>query len=424
MTEAKKFSVYGFFVWILTLLFFFYEFFLRVLPATISKNVIFGLGINIEQFAMIGSAYYITYSFMQIPVGMLLDRFSPRLLITCAVALCSFGALWFGFAQGFISAFIARLFIGLGSSFGFVGVMIMTLNWFPRKYFAFLLGWGQFLGAIGPLLAGGPIALTLEAVHGDWRLIFLGVALFGGVLTLLIALFMRGKPAKSETIVFVDKQSPLGKRLKTLLSRQQIWWILIYAATIYVALPLLGAFWGTAYLETRGFSKPTGAFLISMIWIGLAVGSPLLGKLSDSVKRRTPIIAICAATGLCSSLILLLTHRAEAYLLGALFFLIGVGASGQNLSFAIIAENAPKSLRATALGINNSAMMGFAAIIPPFAASIIQHFTVGVHPTQKAFEYGLSLIPISFAIALIVAIFGIRETFCRQQNEIHRLDIS
>ena len=113
-----------------------------------AANIIDSLDLTVEQFSLIGSGYYITYSLMQIPVGMLLDRFAIRFLVTGACALCAFGTFCFSIAHGSTPAFVARLLIGAGSAFGFVGLMVMTLNWFPKKYFAFLLGWGQLLGAI------------------------------------------------------------------------------------------------------------------------------------------------------------------------------------------------------------------------------------------------------------------------------------
>lgn len=421
MSKGKRLTLYGLFIWGLAVLFFFYEFFLRVLPATVSSEIIASFEINLEQFAMIASAYYLTYAFMQIPVGLLLDRFPVRLLVTAAIALCAFGTLWFAFAQGFVAAYVARLFIGMGSSFGFVALMIVTLNWFPKKYFAFMLGWGQFLGAIGPLVAGGPVALAMSATGGDWRKIFLYVAGFGILLTLLIGLLIRGKPSSKSSVIFVDRKEPLKVRLKLLFQKSQFWWILLYAGTVYVAMPLLGAFWGTAYLKTRGFSQAAAASIISMIWVGLAVGSPILGRLSDQFRRRSPFIILCAAVGVIGSFLVLYTPSINPFFLGFLFFLIGIGGAGQNISFALVAENSPKSLRATALAMNNTALTGFAAIVPPFVTSIIQHYSPGDHLTEMAFERGLLVLPLCFFIALLIAVFGIRETYCRQQTEIHHV---
>ena len=422
MSNKKTFTVYGWFVWSLSILFFFYEFFLRVLPSTMAPNIISSLDLTAEQFALIGSGYYITYSIMQIPVGMLLDRFPIRYLLTVACTLCALGTFWFSLAHESTPAFVARLLIGAGSAFGFVGLMVMTLNWFPKKYFAFLLGWGQLLGAIGPLVAGGPVALILNTVDGNWRLIFSGVALFGVGLTVLISIFLKGKPVSDDTIVFVDRYAPLRKRLKGLVTRSQVWWIVVFSSTIYFTMPMLGAIWGTSFLISKGIEKSTAAFVLSMIWIGLAVGSPLLGRFSDQIKRRKPFIILCSIIGIISSSLLLYAPFASNIELGFLFFLIGFGGSGQNLSFAMITENAPKSLRATALGLNNTIIMGFAATMPLCVTAFMKLSTHGGPLNEQAFIKGLTIVPICFTIALFVAIFGLRETFCRQQNTVHRLE--
>lgn len=409
-------------MWGIAILFFFYEFFLRVLPATCAQDIIQSLSLSVEQFSLIGSAYYITYSFMQIPVGLLLDKFNAKILITLASAACTFGALWFTFAQSFAPAFISRLFIGLGSAFGFVALMIVTLNWFPRKYFAFLVGCGQSLGAIGPLIAGAPIALLLKAVNNNWRLIFLGVALFGVSLTLLIALFFKGKPSTRDKIIFVDEQESLGKRAKTLLSRPQVWMTMIYGSTAYVSLPLLGAFWGTSYLQAKGFSNTVAALMISMIWVGLATASPLFGNISDRMKRRKPMLVLSSILGIMSTSLIILAPIDHPYFLGVLFFFVGMGGAGQNLSFAIMTEQAPEELRATALGLNNTAIMGFAALLPLFVTSIIQSFAVDGILSEKAFEMGLIVLPVTFLLSLIIALFALKETFCRRQNTIHKIE--
>ena len=422
--SLQRVSAKAIFIWALAILFFFYEFFLRVLPATMAKNLIESLHLTLEQFAFIGSGYYLTYSLMQLPVGFLLDKFKIKSLLVFASALCTLGTLWFYFANGFGAALICRLVVGVGSAFGFVGLMVVTLSWFPKRYFAFLIGCGQFLGAVGPMCASGPIALVLRATNGNWRLIYLFVALFGIGLTVLIALFVSGQARNRGEIIVVDKKVPLNLRLKRLASTQQVWWIMLYAGLIYVSLPLLGAFWGTSYLEARAFSSSTAAFLISMIWLGMAVACPLFGRLSDMAKRRKPFVISSALIGCVSSLLLLYTPFEHPLYLGFLFFLIGFAGGGQNMSFVFMSEHAPHSLRATALGLNNTAVMGFSAILPPIITSIMQ-FLRGDNPLSLTiFNQVLIAIPIVFGLALLIALFALKETYCRQQGAVHTVTFS
>lgn len=415
----------GIFIWSLATLYFFYEFFLRVILGTIATEVMFDLQISAERFAMIGSAYYLTYSLMQTPVGILVDRFGVRLLLSIACLICNIGVIGFVMAKGFALALVARLLIGFGSSFAFVCLLVLTLNWFPRKHFAFIIGITQFLGAVGPILAGAPLAFALSKTNNNWRLILSFIAVFGIALNLLLALFVRTSPkGKASEIIFLSKTEPLYDKLRELVKNSQVWWTVFYAGTVYASLPLLGAFWGTSYLETKGFSRPTAAFITSMLWIGLAVGSPTFGKFSEKIKRRKVPLIIAGFLGLVISSFVLYSPTTSKIFLCGLFLLIGFAGAGQSVSFAAISEHVPRKLHATAIGCNNTLVMFFGSLVPPIASSLIQW---GSPPgsrifTEQAFERGFLVIPFLFLIASMIALFGVKETYCRQQHEVFPLE--
>ncbi len=421
MSDKNRFTAYGFLVWFLAIGFFFYEYFLRVLPATVAKNMIDSLSLNVDQFALIGSAYFFTYSFMQIPAGLLFDRFSSRTLLATACALCSFATVWLSLSHSFLPAFMSRLLIGAGSAFGYVALMSVTLNWFPKKYFASLFGGAQFFGALGPIAAGAPVILFVNATNGNWRGVFMWIALAGAILTLLIAIFAKDKPRNSNAIVFIDKKEPFSKNLKPLILKAQVWFLIIYASNVYVSLPLLGAFWGPLFLESRGYTSSISALMISMIWLGKAIGSPIFGRISDLVSRRKPVLVFCAALGVSSSLVILLIPHINIIVLGSLFLGIGLSGSAQGLSFVVLMEHAPRAVRGTILGFGNSFLMGFSAILPLFTTTLIQFFAENGVLTTAAFTKGLMIVPITFGVSLAASLFGIRETYCRDQNQIHQL---
>ena len=158
-----------------------------------------------------------------------------------------------------------------------------------------------------------------------------------------------------------------------------------------------------------------------MIWIGLAIGCPFIGKCSEKYKRRRIFFIICSLLGVLSSLVILFSNITNKYYFILLFFLLGFSGSGASLSFAVITENAPKKLRATALGMNNTFIMGVASILPPLMTIIIRYYSKGNEITLYAFEKGLNVIPVCFFISLIISIIGTKETFCRQQRELHIL---
>lgn len=415
---TRKVTFYAVFIWSLSILYFFYEYFIRVLPATISTNIIHDMHVTPEQFALFGSAYYLIYSFMQTFVGILYDRYGVKLFLSIACAVCTAGVFGFAFTDSFAIAIISRFLMGLGSSFGFLSLLILALNWFPQKHFGFLAGLGQMLGGVGPILAGAPVAYLMLATHGNWRLIFFGIGIFGSCLTAMIALFIRNqpKPEEHEIVYLPKKQDPLLQRLGHLLKIGQVWTTMFYAAFIYVSLPLLGAYWGTYYLQLKHFERPTAALMVSMIWLGLSIGSPILGRCSDWMKRRKPCLLFSAFLGIVATICILFFQIENKPAMFALFFAIGFSGAGQSLSFATIFDNVPEDLQGTALGANNTMIMFFASLLPLLATTIIQR-QIGsqASPSPQDFELGFLLMPISFTAAFLIALFGIHETHCRQK---------
>jgi MFS family permease len=421
--EDRQITKLGLFIWLLAALFYLYEFFLRTFIGTIVPEITHSLHLDAEQLSIIGAAYYLTYGLMQIPVGMLIDHYGTRLLLSIATVVCVFGVFLFAVAQGFYFGIIGRLCMGLGSSFGFVALLVLALNWFPRKHFGFFAGLTQLLGAFGPILAGAPLVLLLYASHDNWRVVLTGIGILGLVIAVLIALFIRNKPKefKYQTI-FLQIPESLWKRLICLLKDLQAWWIVIYATVNYMTIALLGAVWGTTYLQARGMTHSVAAFVSSMIWFGLAIGAPTVGFISDRMKRRKSVMIFCAALGIIITLAIIYWPGKSKELFALLFFGLGIAGSGQSVSFALMSEHVATNLHATALGFNTAVITFSATFIIPLISLLIQfsihgHVTTDIIYQQKDFTLSLLSLAGLYALGLFIAIFALKETYCRQQHE-------
>lgn len=232
----QKIRLIGIIIWVIAAVFFLYEFFLRTFVGSIAQQLIADLHLSIEQFTLLGAAYMLTYGAMQVPVGVLVDKFGTKKVIVFATLTCALATFLFSHASGFSSAFLGRLFMGFGSSFAFVCLLVIVSNWFPKKYFAFFVGASQFIGTIGPALAGGPLVGWLKSSHTDWRVAFISIGAFGVVLSLLALIFVKNKPKGGEdTLLFVSKEEPLMARLRSLCKTKQAWVVAGYSATVYVS---------------------------------------------------------------------------------------------------------------------------------------------------------------------------------------------
>jgi Sugar phosphate permease len=185
--ENASFSLLGLIIWLLASFFFLYEFFLRTFVGTIANQIMHDLALSPEMFALLGSAYYFAYALMQVPVGILTDKFGVRRILIFAILVCVISAFLFANAASFSQAFISRMMMGFGSSFAFVCLLVIAATWFPRKYFGFFVGASQFIGTMGPLLAAGPLAAVLVKSNGDWRTLLADIGIIGGILALLIS---------------------------------------------------------------------------------------------------------------------------------------------------------------------------------------------------------------------------------------------
>lgn len=423
--DSLKISALGLFIWLLVATFFLYEFFLRTFVGSLSHQIIPALHLNVETFAIIGSAYYLAYGIMQVPVGILTDKFGVKKLIIFAVLICAGATFLFAHSHGFMLAFLSRILMGFGSSFAFVCLLVTAMNWFPQKNFAFFVGASQFIGTMGPVLAGGPLVSFISTSHLSWRTALDIVSLFGVGLAVIFLLFMKNKSKTNKnTLVYIKRKSSLTQSLKHLLSSKQVWLIAIYSGTSYAAVALLGAIWGTAFLQTRGLSQTYAAYMVSLAWIGYAVGCPLVGALSDAIKRRKSSLVLCSLLGVfvTSGIIFLKFHHDWVY--GILFFLLGIAGSGQNIGFATISEQASPENRASALGLNNAALIFFDSVLPPLVGFFI-YASAGQAASHQIkllmpenFMLGFSLMPILYAVGMLIALFFIKETYCKPQKEI------
>ena len=416
----QKVKLVGLFIWGIVAVFFLYEFFLRTFVGSIAHQLIHDLHLTIEQFTLIGSAYYLAYALMQIPVGVLADKFGVKKIMIFATLTCALATFLFAHSHGFAEAIWARFFMGFGSSFAFVCLLVIASNWFPRRFFGFFAGASQFIGTMGPVLAGGPLISWLVDSHTSWRFALSSIGAFGIVLAVLSLLFVKNKPrGGQETLLFLSKEEPMITRLKRLFKTKQAWVVAAYSASVYVSIAVMAAVWGTDYLQAVGLSQKSAAYMISIAWIAYAIGCPGFGFLSDLIKRRKPFLILCALLGVISISLILYGHFTSASVYEVLFFMLGLAATGQNIGFAAIAEHTRPNIKASALGLNNGLIILSGAIVPVavgYLISLSSGSSNAGHLPLHSFVVGLSLLPVTYLISLVVSVFLFKETYGKPQK--------
>lgn len=385
------------FVWLLGALFFLYEFFLRVFPNSLHENITDSFHTTAFSFALLGSAFYIFYSMMQIPVGIIINKYGIRSSLFFASLICTVGAMLFMATSNMYVAILARCLMGIGASFGFLGLLTISIEWFPRKYIGLLSGSTQILGAFGPILAGAPLVYAVSYTN-SWRLVLFATGVFGIFLTLFILFFMKNK----EDALDITPQYNISHSIKQCCLNKNLNLTYIYAFFVYCSIPTLGAIWGVTLLEEKGLTLMESTAAISFLWLGLGIGSPAFGVFYDKFKHKINVLSLVSFIGILSTLYILIFNISSVSAC-IIMFIIGCSAAGQTLSFSVISGYKDVQSLSVAFGINNTVVMISGFIVPVLIGFLVNNMNVDI---KGAFI----VLPIAFFVAMILGLFLRKET--------------
>jgi MFS family permease len=301
-----------------------------------------------------------------------------------------------------------RFLVGFGSSFAFVGVLSLALQWLPRRYFSLVAGLITTLGMLG--LVYGEVKITELAVSMGLSYVLCMMVFIGFLLTLLIFLFVRDGPVGQHV-----KMQPLPEFfrnvIKVLLS-PQVWLIGFVGACLYTSLSVFGELWGKTYLEhAHHLNKVDAAASISCMFLGWAVGAPLAGYLSDRSERRVlPLVFGAVSALICICLILY--YPDLSYLtLNVLLFLYGLFSGVELIVFIMAKENTGVELSGTVFAATNMIVTLGGVIFQPLVGKLLDTFgdegiMNGEHIyTVVDYQVALSILPISLLLVTIAAFF-------------------
>lgn len=417
-----KLSLKGLSIWGICALFFTYEFMLRTLLGTFEHPLLYDLNLSLVSFSILSStAYQSIYGVMQLPVGYILDRFGLKKMLFIAVLICAGSVIGFSASHQFSSALVLRVFMGFGSSFGFIALLMAVYDWLPRNKTGLFIGLSQFIGTMGPMAAAGPMNALADNGGYPWRMIFLALGGVGVALSILVICFVENNRNACRKMQILDRPGPIKDALFSLVKQPQVWFIGLYSACIYFGIEYLSENSGKSFLMLHGYSSQSASNFITLSWLGYAIGCPLLGWLSDKLYRRKSILLLAAIIGIFgSALIIFMTEHAP--LLFAGFFALGLGASGQSVAFATMAEQCEEKYLALGLSFNNACIIMMASINAP----IIAWFLNKLAPTHAEltianYQTALSSIIGFLILSMLFATFGIKETFCKSTKSATKL---
>lgn len=413
--EPKHSLATAYFIFFLAASFYLYEFILQVAPSVMAASMMQTFKVTGEGFGFISAFYFYAYAPTQLPAGVLFDRYGPRKLMTFAIILCALGSAFFASTDSVFTASLGRFLIGIGSAFSFIGVLVLLSRWFPPHYFAILAGIAQLMSSVGAMFGEVPLAALINVT--GWRSASFILAGIGLCLAALFWLFIRDFPHQQNQTIPKHYLRDEWKRLMSVCKHGYTWCIGGYAFAIWTPIAVFAALWGVPYLQEKfQISIVVASGLCSMIWIGIGIGSPLLGWLSDKIENRRVSLIISSVLGLVATLVLLYLPELSFGWTYFVLFVLGLGAGGQTVSFAVVKENNSPELVGTASGFNNLSVLIGGAIFQPFVGYCLQHsdsshFVNGVPVYSIAsYQTALLVMPLCFLASLLIVLFFIKES--------------
>lgn len=435
MTKSTKldFKTYRLLVFLIIGFGYLLVFFHRVAPAVVAIDMMNDLKAGAVLMGLLASGYFYPYAIMQLPTGILSDSWGPRKTITLFFLVASIGSVILGLSLDISSAILGRVLVGLGASTLYVCALKILSQWYKGEEFATMTGFLIAIGGIGLLVSTIPLALLSNAV--GWRIPFIITGVITLLLALLVWIFVRnsphelgmpavvthksskessipllGMPAVVENSTPNQQRVPIIKSAIMVLGLKYYWpasiWMFCTMA-IYLAF---GGLWGGPYLiQIYGMTKVEASRVLSMIAVGMIIGSPLMGILSDRIIKRRKIVVNVSSVILLIIMVFLYFLVSSIPPFGLYLICLGIGIFSVGtlaLGYALIKDLYPVEIAGTSTGIANFFPFLMGAIYQPLMGYILElNGKVGDSYTVIGYQNAFLVLLISSIIACIASFF-------------------
>jgi predicted MFS family arabinose efflux permease len=395
------------------------SFFHRTAPAAIAGELTRAFAISNAVLGTLAATYFYVYTVLQIPVGVLADTLGPRLILACGSAIAGAGSVAFALAPTWEIAALGRTLVGVGVSTAFIAILKVTALWFPANRFATLNGVTMFVGNLGAVVAGAPLAWLVTQT--SWRAIFGALALLSLALAAATWIWVRDRP---EQLGFPSPHGPVpattrvhwAQALRRVLANPATW------PGFFVNLGVGGSFlafaglWAVPFMqENYGQPRIIAALHASLLLLGVAVGAIVVGVVSDRLRNRRGVMRAYTMLYALSWLPWLLRVELPLYASATWFLLMGLLVPGFVLTWTVAKEvNHPDHSGIATAVVNVGIFLG-AGMLQPLVGWILDRGRAHGDPAG-AWSQAIVLLALAAASGAVASFF-IRETGQRRVEQ-------
>jgi len=374
----------------------------RVSPQAVSLSFMQDFGTDAGGVAMLASSYFWGYTLMQIPAGLLVDRYGVKRVVLFSMLASSLGSAAFALAPNLLDVFVARLVVACGDALVFTALLKLVAQNFSDQRFGIMSGISQVSGYVGGVMATTPLAAAVSGF--GWRACFVFIACIGAANLAFASVTLKPDPAahSNKTLSGVLLAS------RRALSQIANWGCAMSFASHFAVVTTLSGVWGIPMVAHFFNISPSAAGTpLLTFMVGNAVGSIFLGHAADRAAAAldTALIRICVLRMLLIAMLLPpLAHAFGFLYVTVIFTVLGLVAGGtvplvlkctkRLYTTDLIGVGA--SVNTTAAGIFAGAaqpVIGFAMVAASrFAGNGTQHDPAAVSDTGYAALIGILLL--------------------------------
>jgi len=370
----------------------------RTTNAVLAPWLIKDLDLDTEGLGLLSAGFFYAFALTQVPISIFLDKLGAKRLMIALSFVGMAGGIMFSLAQGLGLGLAGRLLLGVGMACNLMGPLKLLMEWFPPRTFATLSGLLYAVGTLGNIVAATPLVLLVEQL--GWRLSFQTVIAVHFLLTLMLFWVVEDRPADK---ALNPSPSAGGLRPASLfgnlgiLMRSKDYWIISAGTFVrygtHAALQTLWA--GPLLMEVLRFSPVQAGNILLAMNIGLIVGGPMWGAVSDRIFK-TPKWVVAGGLlmlALITSILRALPPGTSAFVASATFLGFGLASATGMHVYAHIKALVPKDMAGAAMsGTNFFTMMGPAV------------FLQGLGIAMQGFYPEASRGPQAFSTALLICV--------------------
>ena len=389
--------------WLLTAVFYFYQYVMRSAPAVMVPELSTAFGLSAVGLASLVGLFYYGYAPFSLVAGVAMDQLGPRKVVPLGAVCVAIGAMLFASGHPTLAG-IGRFMQGAGGVFALIGAVYLVTTFMPVARAATLVGVTQMFGMAGGS-AGQFVVGPVMASGVSWDSFWLVMGIAGIPIAVLLLLLI---PKRHET----RQKASLGNAFRamgTVFANPQSILCGLIAGLFFVPTTIFDMVWGVRFLqEAHDMPYSVAVLRSAAVPFGWIIGCPLLGWLTDRIGRRRPVI-IGAGLVLMGCLALILfapRGLAPPYTLG---LLAGIASGAAMIPYTVIKEANRPEHSGTATGVINFINFSMTALLGPLFASRLMEASGGGE--RAIAHYQATFTPLLFGVALAILLtFVLRET--------------